>query len=217
MTPLIVDLDHTLINTDLLYESSMGTLKKNPLLIFIYLFWFLRGKGYLKEQLTKRFSIDVSTLPYNQDVIDYIKKRKKQGDTIILATASHKLYAFDVSNHLNIEKTQAKNKQQDFDLFTHNSQQTTVKKIDLFDDVMASNKNFNLSSHNKAEKLIERFGDKGFDYMGDHLRDLPVWESSNLSILVNVPNKVINKTRHLNTLILSKKIKKCNILKNKYF
>ncbi|BBB23834.1 conserved hypothetical protein [Isorropodon fossajaponicum endosymbiont JTNG4] len=205
MTPLIVDLDHTLINTDLLYESSTGALKKNPLLIFIYPFWFLRGKGYLKEQLTKRFSIDVSTLPYNQDVIDYIKKRKKQGDKIILATASHKLYAFAVSNYLKIEKTQAKNKQQDFDFFTHNSQQTTVKKIDLFDDVMASNKNFNLSSHNKAEKLIERFGDKGFDYMGDHLRDLPVWEASNLSILVNAPNKVINKTRHLNTLVLSKK------------
>jgi 3-deoxy-D-manno-octulosonate 8-phosphate phosphatase KdsC-like HAD superfamily phosphatase len=205
MTPLIVDLDHTLIDTDLLYESSMGALKKNPLLIFIYPFWFLRGKGYLKEQLTKRFSIDVSALAYNQSVIDYIKKRKKQGDKIILATASHKLYAFAVSNHLKIEKTQAKNKQQDFNLFTHNDQQTTVKKIDLFDDVMASNKNFNLSSHNKAEKLIEHFGDKGFDYMGDHMRDLPVWEASNLSILVNVSNKIINKTKHLNTLVLSRK------------
>ncbi|ABL02348.1 conserved hypothetical protein [Candidatus Ruthia magnifica str. Cm (Calyptogena magnifica)] len=206
MIPLIVDLDHTLINTDLLYESSMGVLNKNPLLIFIYPFWFLHGKGHLKEQLTKRFSIDVSTLPYNQNVIDYIKKRKKQGDKIILATASHKLYAFAVSNYLKIKKTQAKNKQQDFDLFTHNDQQTTVKKIDLFDDVMASNKNFNLSSYNKAEKLIERFGDKGFDYMGDHMRDLPIWEVSNLSILVNASNKVINKTKHLNTLILSKKV-----------
>lgn len=205
MTPLIVDLDHTLIDTDLLYESSMGVLRKNPLLIFIYPFWFLRGKGYLKEQLTKRFSIDVSTLAYNQSVIDYIKRRKKQGDKIILATASHKLYAFAISNHLKTEKTQTKNKQQDFDLFAHNDQQTSVKKIDLFDDVMASNKNFNLSSHNKAEKLIELFGDKGFDYMGDHMRDLPVWEASNLSILVNVSNKIINKTKHLNTLVLSRK------------
>ncbi len=205
MTPLIVDLDHTLINTDLLYESSMGALKKNPLLIFIYPFWFLCGKGYLKEQLTKRFSIDVSALPYNQSVINYIKKRKKQGDKIILATASHKLYAFAISNYLKTEKIQTKNKQQDFDFFTRNNQQITVKKIDLFDDVMASNKNFNLSSHNKAKKLIKRFGDKGFDYMGDHIRDLPVWEASNLSILVNVSNKVINKTKHLNALVLSKK------------
>ncbi|QKQ24789.1 hypothetical protein HUE58_02875 [Candidatus Ruthia endofausta] len=206
MTPLIVDLDHTLINTDLLYESSVGVLKKNPLLIFIYPFWFLHGKGYLKEQLTKRFSIDVSTLPYNQIVIDYIKKRKKQGDKIILATASHKLYAFAVSNYLKMEKTQAKNKQQDFDLFTHSSQQIIVKKVNLFDDVMASNKNFNLSSRNKAEKLIERFGDKGFDYMGDHMRDLPIWEASNLSILVTVSKKVTKKTKHLNVLVLTKKV-----------
>jgi 3-deoxy-D-manno-octulosonate 8-phosphate phosphatase KdsC-like HAD superfamily phosphatase len=43
-----------------------------------------------------------------------------------------------------------------------------------------------------------------YDYIGDHMRDLPVWEASNLAILVNVPAKVIRKTQHLNTLILSK-------------
>jgi 3-deoxy-D-manno-octulosonate 8-phosphate phosphatase KdsC-like HAD superfamily phosphatase len=70
---------------------------------------------------------------------------------------------------------------------------------------MASNKDFNLSSHNKASRLVDRFGIKGFDYMGDHMRDLPVWEASNLSILVNVSDKVINKTKHLEVLVLSKK------------
>jgi 3-deoxy-D-manno-octulosonate 8-phosphate phosphatase KdsC-like HAD superfamily phosphatase len=67
---------------------------------------------------------------------------------------------------------------------------------------MASNKDFNLSSHNKAKKLIERFGEQKFDYIGDHIRDLPVWEASNLAILINTSNKVIQKTQHLNTLIL---------------
>jgi hypothetical protein len=80
-----------------------------------------------------------------------------------------------------------------------------AKHMDLFDDVMASNKHFNLSSHNKAYKLVERFGEQGFDYIGDHMRDLPVWQASNLAILVNVSTKVIRKTQHLNTLILSKK------------
>jgi phosphoserine phosphatase len=46
--------------------------------------------------------------------------------------------------------------------------------------------------HNKADKLVERFGKQGFDYIGDHMRDLPVWQASNLAILVNVPAKVIN-------------------------
>lgn len=174
--PLIVDLDHTLINTDLLFESSKGVLKQQPWLILLYPFWFFQGKGYLKDQLVRRFTMDVSTLPYIQDTIDYINERKKQGSTIILATASHKDYAFAVAKH-----------------------------IGLFDDVMASNADFNLSSHNKADKLIERFGHKGFDYMGDHMRDMPVWEASNLSILVNVTDKIINRTAHLNTLLISKK------------
>ncbi len=103
--PLIVDLDHTLIDTDLLYESSMAVLKKSPWLILLYPFWFAKGKGYLKEQLVKRFSIDAQTLPYIQDTIDYIIERKKQGSPIILATASHKDYAFEVVKHFKHVKT----------------------------------------------------------------------------------------------------------------
>ena len=60
---------------------------------------------------------------------------------------------------------------------------------------MASNKDFNLSSHNKAKKLIARFGKHKFDYMGDHNRDIPVWEALNLAILVNTSEKLIKKNQ----------------------
>lgn len=174
--PLIVDLDHTLINTDLLMESSKGVLGKSPWLIFHYLYWLSKGKGYLKDQLVRRFEINIVELPFNETVIAYIQKRKKLGETVILATASHKNYAYAVAKHLKI-----------------------------FDDVMASNKDFNLSSHNKAEKLIQRFGEGQFDYMGDHMRDLPVWEASNLAIIVNATKRIINNTGHINTFVLTKK------------
>lgn len=173
--PLVVDLDHTLINADLLQKSAIGVLKKRPWLIVLFPFWLARGKGYLKYQLVKRFDIDPSSLPYNQITINYIKEHKKRNVKIILATASHQDYASKIAQHLG-----------------------------LFDEVMASNKHFNLSSHNKANKLIARFSYKGFDYIGDHKRDLPVWNASNLAILVNVSNKVIKKTQHLSPLLLSK-------------
>jgi len=175
-TPLIVDLDHTLIDTDLLFLSSLGVLTKSPWLIGHYFFWLWKGKGYLKDQLVRRFEINIPELPYNESVINYIVQRKKDGSKIILATASHKNYAFAVAKHLKI-----------------------------FDDVMASNKDFNLSSHNKAETLVNRFGEKNFDYMGDHMRDIPVWEVSHLSIIVNATNRIITNTKHLNTLVLSSK------------
>ena len=103
-------------------------------------------------------------------------KRKKEGPKIFLATASHKHYAFAVAKHLHI-----------------------------FDDIMASNKDFNLSSHNKANSFVKRFGEKNFDYMGDHIRDLPVWEVSRLSIIVNATNRIITSTKHLKTLVISSK------------
>jgi len=174
--PLVVDLDHTLIDTDLLFLSSLGVLTKSPWLIGHYFFWLWKGKGYLKDQLVRRFEINIPELPYNESVISYIVQRKKDGSKIILATASHKNYAFAVAKHLKI-----------------------------FDDVMASNKDFNLSSHNKAETLVNRFGEKNFDYIGDHMRDIPVWEVSHLSIIVNATNRIITNTKHLNTLVLSSK------------
>ena len=175
-TPLIVDLDHTLIDTDLLFLSSLGVLTRSPWLIGHYFFWLWKGKGYLKDQLVRRFEINIPELPYNESVISYIVQRKKGGSKIILATASHKNYAFAVAKHLKI-----------------------------FDDVIASNKDFNLSGHNKAETLVNRFGEKNFDYMGDHMRDIPVWEVSHLSIIVNATNRIITNTKHLNTLVLSSK------------
>jgi len=174
--PLIVDLDHTLIDTDLLFLSSLGVLSKRPWLIVHYLFWLSKGKGFLKDQLVRRFEINIPELPYNESVISYIMERKKEGSKIVLATASHKNYAFAVAKHLK-----------------------------FFDDVMATNKDFNLSSQNKADTLVDRFGEKNFDYMGDHMRDLPVWEVSRLSIIVNATNRIITSTKHLKTFVLSSK------------
>ena len=174
--PLIVDLDHTLIDTDLLFLSSLGVLSKRPWLIVHYLFWLFKGKGFLKDQLVRRFEINITELPYNESVISYIMERKKEGSKIVLATASHKNYAFAVAKHLK-----------------------------FFDDVMATNKDFNLSSQNKADVLVDRFGEKNFDYMGDHMRDLPVWEVSRLSIIVNATNRIKTSTKHLKTFVLSSK------------
>jgi phosphoserine phosphatase len=174
--PLIVDLDHTLIDTDLLFLSSLGVLSKRPWLIVHYLFWLFKGKGFLKDQLVRRFEINITELPYNESVINYIMERKKEGSKIVLATASHKNYAFAVAKHLK-----------------------------FFDDVMATNKDFNLSSQNKANSLVDRFGEKNFDYMGDHMRDLPVWEVSRLSIIVNATSRIITSTKHLKTFVLSSK------------
>ncbi len=175
MANLVVDLDHTLITTDLLQLSLKQALKQNPLLVCKLPFWFANGNGYVKDELVKYVSIDVTTLPYNTKVISYIRERKKAGDTIILATASHRTYAAEVA-----------------------------KYVKLFDRVFASNRNFNLSSHNKAHFLVEELGFQNFDYIGDHTRDIPVWEAAKLTIIARdcATKGAINGTKHLERIFI---------------
>ncbi|MBT9590097.1 MAG: hypothetical protein IV089_04205, partial [Thiobacillus sp.] len=56
--PLFVDLDGTLIKTDLLVESFIGLLKHYPLLALQAPFWLLRGKAYLKHRIAERIALD---------------------------------------------------------------------------------------------------------------------------------------------------------------
>ena len=48
--PLCVDLDGTLIKTDLLWESLLVLLKQNPLLVVLLPLWLIKGKAYLKHE-----------------------------------------------------------------------------------------------------------------------------------------------------------------------
>src|SRR5690349_18470283 len=86
--PLVVDLDGTLINTDLLYEGFILLLRKNPLYILSCLVWIFRGKAYLKSRILGNIHIQADLLPYNKQLLDFLKKEAGNGRRIILATAS---------------------------------------------------------------------------------------------------------------------------------
>lgn len=86
--------------------------------------------------LASRAQVDVTTLPYHQSVLSLIDEARAQGRPVYLATASNERFAQAVSAHLG-----------------------------RFDGLFASDVNHNLAASNKAKVLIDRFGDKGFDYV----------------------------------------------------
>jgi len=86
---LCVDLDRTLVKTDILLESVLVLFRTQPWRIFLLPFWLLSGKAYLKTQLASRVDIDVSVLPYNEDVIEFIRAEKSKGRNIVLVTATN--------------------------------------------------------------------------------------------------------------------------------
>jgi len=153
--PLCVDLDGTLTRTDFLLEGFLVLVKQNPLALFLCLAWLLRGKAYLKDQIAKRVTIDVGVLPYNTQLVDYLRDEHSTGRPLYLCTASNQRFASQVAEHFG-----------------------------LFKGVLASTAEHNLLGSNKAEALVEQFGDHGFDYCGDALADVPVWRRARRAIVV---------------------------------
>jgi len=95
---LCVDLDGTLVRSDLLVESVLGLLRHNPLCLLRLGGWLLRGKAHLKRQIAQRVSIDVATLPYEPRVLEWL--RGETGRPRVLCTASDHKFADAVAAHV---------------------------------------------------------------------------------------------------------------------
>jgi phosphoserine phosphatase len=151
--PLCVDLDGTLIRSDVSIESALALLRRNPLNLLRCGLWLLRGKTRLKREVAARIEIDASLLPYDERVVERLRQSPRQR---VLCTASQRKYADAVAVHLG-----------------------------MFDAVLASEGEHNLSGANKARALIERYGERGFDYAGNAAVDLEVWRHARRAIVVN--------------------------------
>ena len=65
--PLVVDLDGTLVRTDLLLESVFMLAKRSPLHLLLVPLWLAGGKACLKRRLAEEARPDVTALPYRPD------------------------------------------------------------------------------------------------------------------------------------------------------
>jgi 4-hydroxybenzoate polyprenyltransferase len=153
--PFAVDLDGTLIATDLLWEGLFLLLRKHPLCLFMLPFWVLSGPARLKQEIAARVSIDPTLLPYRAEVVERIRAERAAGRQTILATGTPRKFAEAIAAHLGI-----------------------------FDRVMATDGLHNLTSERKRAALCEAFGDGGFDYVGNSRHDLKVFDAARTAVVV---------------------------------
>ena len=73
--PLCVALDGTLVRTDLLLESFLLLIKRNPLYLLLVPLWLLRGKAALKAQIAARVDLNPASLPYNRELLAWLKSQ----------------------------------------------------------------------------------------------------------------------------------------------
>lgn len=156
VTILAVDLDGTLLRSDMLFESFWAACSGNWRTPFRAAAALRRGRAQLKRSLAETSEVDVTTLPYDAEVIAHVRRFREDGGRTALVTASDQAIAEAIAAHLG-----------------------------TFDEVHGSDGTTNLKAANKAAFLNERFGEGRYAYMGDSRADLEVWKHAGRAITVN--------------------------------
>lgn len=161
--PLCVDLDGTLIRTDLLHEAALLLVRRNPLYLLRFVAWLARGRAHLKRQIALRAQVDIAGLPYDERVLAWLREHDGARRRV-LCTASDRMLALGVAAH-----------------------------VGGFDDVIGSDGVRNLGGTGKRDALCERYGERGFDYAGNAAADLHVWPHARRAIVVNASEHVVRR------------------------
>ena len=168
--PLYVDLDGTLIATDLLQEAVLLLARRSPLDLLKIPGWLASGKARLKQEIAQRVALDASGLPYRAEVLELIAEARREGRRVVLATASDISHANAVANHLGV-----------------------------FDAVLASDGTVNLNGKAKLAAIQADAGGAGsaFGYVGDNSVDLPIWQSASKTVVVDHVGGLADKVERL--------------------
>ena len=165
--PLVVDVDGSLVRGDLLVEGVLRLLASAPYLLFMLPFWLAGGRAAFKRRVAEAVAVPPGTLLLNPAVIDEIAAAKAAGRAVWLASASDELAVAPLA--------------------------ASIGATGCF----ASDGRTNLAGPAKAAVLVERFGEGGFDYVGDERRDLAVWKHARRVIGVNLSARLRRRVREL--------------------
>lgn len=158
---LVVDLDGTLLRSDMLHETFWSVAAHDLRGLLAALAALGQGRAALKRALARRCNLDVASLPYDPEVIARARDWRAAGGRVALVTATDQTLAEAIAAHLG-----------------------------LFDEVHGSDGALNLKGAGKARVLTGRYGARGFVYMGDSAADLAVWPEAAGAITVNAPAAV---------------------------
>ena len=163
---LCVDLDGTILLGDSFLESFLSLVGTRPWFLFFIPFWLLRGKAALKQEISRRVALNVSTFPVREELVEVLRQEKRKGKKLVLATGADAKIAAAVAEHFG-----------------------------FFDAVLASNGLTNLTGEKKREAIQRMVGGSTFDYVGNSWEDIPVWKAASSSIVVAPSSRLLKTLR----------------------
>ena len=162
--PVCVDVDGTLIAGDVLWESFATLARQRPLTALRVLLTLTRGRAHFKQCVAEHVTVDPTSLLYREELLEELRELNRRGVPLVLATAGDRGPAQAIADHLQI-----------------------------FSEVIASDGRSNLKGQRKADALIERFGNGGFDYIGNDWADLPIWRVAASATIVAAPSRLVKQ------------------------
>jgi phosphoserine phosphatase len=155
LVPLCVDLDGTLIHTDVLWEGIKFLLGRKPLTLLSLLPLLRNGRAPFKRAVSAAATVNLDSLPWRKSLVEWLRSEAAGGRPVYLVTAADAAYS-----------------------------RAITARLGFFTGALASDGALNLKANKKARRLVETFGEGGFDYIGDARADIPVWRAARSGICV---------------------------------
>ncbi|WP_371396794.1 hypothetical protein [Fretibacter rubidus] len=160
--PLAIDVDGTLLRSDITQEMFWLGLMKFPWLAPKILTLIKNDRPALKALLMPKLAdvFDPEHLPYNPLVLKYARAHKKKGGEVILCSGSEGALIERIADHL-----------------------------DDVDAGFGTTETVNLVKGNKSKFLQDRYP-VGFIYMGNSTQDFDVWVDADIALAIAPPKGV---------------------------
>ncbi len=165
--PLAVDLDGTLLFTDMLFESLADHFRRRPLWALWQMMQLPFSLAATKARIQSRASLDIGTLPVNEDVLAYCRRARSAGRPVWLVSASDQSIVSEVA-----------------------------EKYGVFDRAIGSNGVTNNKAGAKA-RLLAAEAPGGYEYIGDSRADMKVWAGAKAASIVGGGEKRVRAVESL--------------------
>jgi 4-hydroxybenzoate polyprenyltransferase len=98
--PLIMDVDGTLLRSDLLWEGFVALLARRPRRLFPAALALSRGRASLKAFIARESDISVDELPLDPAAVKLIEEARAAGVDVVLASAAHETQVEDLKERV---------------------------------------------------------------------------------------------------------------------
>lgn len=152
--PLVVDVDGTLLRGDSLHDAVTASLRAPRLALRALSALASGGRAAFKRVLASNPLADFASMPFNAAVEELARTRAEEGCQVVLASGADAHVVESIRERL------------------------PAGTIGIGSDGKT-----NLTGRAKAELLVARFGERGFDYVGNSRADVEPWQHARRSYL----------------------------------